>query len=195
MSIHGVVLAAGRSERMGRNKALLYTPEGTLLARAVETLRRGGCGEVVVVANEKAADVREAAEPLARVIPARDVAGAAPIDSLRLALRGLPATVSAVLVLPVDCPLVRPATVSALIERFRHGDVAGVVPAWRGTHGHPVLLGRGLFDDARERDLAEGLRTLIALRSTEIAIHDTDDESIIVDLDTPEDARRHGVPT
>ena len=193
MSTIGIVLAAGRSERMGRTKALLPTSDGTLLERAVRTLRTGGCADVVVVVNENAHAVHAAARTIARAVTAPDRQDAVPLDSLRLALRGLQADARAVVVLPVDCPLVLPETVHHLMERFSQGDVLAVVPTWRGTQGHPVLLGTGLFDDIRSRHLPEGLRSLLAERSATVALLEVADPGITVDLDTPEDAQRHGV--
>jgi molybdenum cofactor cytidylyltransferase len=193
MSIYGVVLAAGRSERMGRAKALLPTATGTLLERAVRTLRAGGCADVVVVVNGNAPAVRDAARQIADVVDATDAPDAVPLDSLRLALGALAADTHAVVVLPVDCPLVLPGTVALLAERFSQGDVLAVVPTWRGTQGHPVLLGAGVFEDVRSRDLPEGLRTLLAERSQNVALLEVEDAGIVVDLDTPEDARRYGV--
>jgi CTP:molybdopterin cytidylyltransferase MocA len=193
MTTIGIVLAAGRSERMGRVKALLPTSIGTLLERAVRTLRTGGCTDVVVVVNENAPAVHHAAAAIAHAVVAPDTPDAVPLDSLRLALAALPADVGAVVVLPVDCPLVLTETVTHLIDRFLRGDVLAVVPVWRGTQGHPVVLGSPLFDDIHSRDLPEGLRTLLGERSAQVALLDVADPGITVDLDTPEDAQRHGV--
>jgi CTP:molybdopterin cytidylyltransferase MocA len=178
---------------MGRVKALLPTSDGTLLERAVRTLRTGGCTDVVVVVNENAPALHHAAAAIAHAVVAPDAPDAVPLDSLRLALAALRADVGAVVVLPVDCPLVLTETVTHLIDRFLRGDMLAVVPVWRGTQGHPVLLGSPLFDDIHSRDLPEGLRTLLGERSAQVALLDVADPGITVDLDTPEDAQRHGV--
>ncbi|MBD0320868.1 MAG: NTP transferase domain-containing protein, partial [Gemmatimonadetes bacterium] len=60
--IAGIVLAAGRSRRMGEPKAFLRLDGITFLEHAVRALRGGGCGEVWVVAGDDA--VVEAADAL-----------------------------------------------------------------------------------------------------------------------------------
>lgn len=192
--MYGVVLAAGRSTRMGRAKALLESEGRTLLARAADSLGQGGCLGVFVVVPAAAPDVRAAARQAGTAIIAPDDPDAEPLDSLRIGLAALPADAVAAVVLPVDCPFVRPATVSRLIERVLRADAVAVVPVWRGRDGHPVALHRRLFAHiARERP-AGGLRTLLA-REPRVERFAVEDEAVTFDLDTPAEAERRGVRT
>lgn len=189
----GIVLAAGQSRRMGRAKALLMSGGRTLLAHAADRLREGGCADVIIVVNEAAPQVHAEAGVLGRIVPVADAADAEPIDSLRAAMCAMPPDVTVAIVLPVDCPLVRPATIAALLERVCRGDVAAVVPVHGGVEGHPVALQRRLFGAVGARDLEHGLRTLLVRHAPQVARLDVDDDAVLVDLDTPDDARRYGV--
>lgn len=187
-SIHGVVLAAGRSERMGRPKALLVRNGRTLVSLATATLRAGGCADVTIVVSAAFPEVRAAAGSCGRVVVAPDDPGAEPIDSIRLAAAATP-DARGLLILPVDCPFVGAATVAAVIARFAAGDTPAVVPVHGGEPGHPVLIGRSLVERLGE-PLAEGLRTLLSgcdPASVEVA-----DPAILADLDTPAEARSWG---
>jgi CTP:molybdopterin cytidylyltransferase MocA len=148
---------------------------------------------VLVVVNDKEPEVLTQAQRIARVSITPYSERAQPIDSLRTGLREMPVEVSAVVILPVDCALVTSATVRTLIESYRNGTHAAVVPRWRNASGHPVVLGRMLFDELTRETLPEGLRTLLRDRAQDVAFVSIEDEGITIDIDTLEDARQRGV--
>lgn len=188
----GVVLAAGRGTRMGGPKGLLEAAGRTLVAHAAGALRAGGCARVLVVVSDGAVRDEAGRWGTPVVVPADPAAQQ--FDSLREALDDVPAQVQWVAVLPVDCPFVRPDTVTRLI-RAAQGTVEAVVPAWRDTDGHPVLISRSLFGRIRRESPAEGLRTLLADAATRVARVPVDDDAVVIDIDTPADAHRLGVRT
>jgi molybdenum cofactor cytidylyltransferase len=189
--VAGVVPAAGRSLRMGRSKALLSAEGRTFLERVCATLARGGCAPVVVVLRDP--DSAEGA--LARRVGARVLANPdpeeGPVTSIRHALRALPTTVRGVAVLPVDHPLVDPATIEELLAAFDGEPAAALVPTYQGRRGHPVLLGRALFPEVLEPDLPEGVRTVLRRDPTRVREVPVDDPGVLIDLDTPEAVRQH----
>ncbi|CAN5328899.1 nucleotidyltransferase family protein [soil metagenome] len=199
LAIGGVVLAAGHSFRMGQSKALL-TIEGTpFLARAIETLLAGGCDPVIVVVppGEEGRRMAELAEERGTTAVENPEAGSEQVDSLRLGLgaiesrgsAGRPGCAAAV-ILPVDMPLVRPATVLALIAAFRARRAPIVRPVQGGRPGHPVLFARSLWDDLRAPGLAEGARDVLHSRREEIEDIPIHDDGVGVDIDTPQDYAR-----
>jgi len=191
-AVHGVVLAAGRSTRMGRSKALVALDGETLLERAVRVLLEGGCAGVVAIVRAE----DEAAARLASAAGARVVVNGNPhaeqVDSLRLALRDLPDDAAAAAVLPVDVPFVRPATVARLIAAFRAGTALVVRPMYRGEPGHPTLFARALFADFAARELPHGARTVIEAHAADTLDIEVEDPGVAQDVDTPEDLARYG---
>ena len=110
--IAGIVLAAGRSRRMGEPKAFLRLDGRTFLERAVNALREGGCQDVVVVTGPEgdalSMRISAAAAELGARTAANPLAGSEQVDSLRAGLRALDDAVDAAIVVPVDVPRVSP---------------------------------------------------------------------------------------
>ncbi len=113
MSIHGIVVAAGRGERFGAPKAEVPLRGVALWQRAVGALRGAGVEQVVVVG------------PVPGGIPGGDRRR----DSVAAGLAALPADAEWVLIHDAARPLASPALVRAVLDRLLRGDVDGVVPA------------------------------------------------------------------
>ena len=190
--IAGIVLAAGRSRRMGEPKALLRLEGRTFLERAVEALRQGGCGPVVVVTgppeDEVARRVAGEAEALGAVVAVNPDAEAEQADSLRAGLRALPAAAEAAVVAPVDVPRVAAELVERIIAAFRRSGAPVVVPAREGKHGHPVLFARRVFAELLADGLPEGARTVVHAHRAEL--DEVPVDALAADVDTPADLRR-----
>ena len=187
--IYGIVLAAGRSRRMGTPKPLLEAGGETLVEGGVRALRAGGCAGVVVVV--RGADTPEAtlAAGAGAELVVSDAAGAEQVDSLRRALDALPADAAAAVVLPVDHPGIAAATVRALVDRWRRSLAPIVRPVHGGVPGHPTLFHRGLFDELRAPDLPDGARTVVARHEADVEDVAVEDPAVARDVNTPEELR------
>jgi molybdenum cofactor cytidylyltransferase len=189
--VDGVILAAGLSSRMRKPKPLLEVGTGTFAGRAVDTLRAAGLRSIVLVANGDA----EWAPPFAAERGLRLVLNerleSEQIDSLRLAIRALPADSAAALVLPVDLPLVREQTSRALVQAWRQEPALLYLPFHNTVAGHPVLLDAGLYEEVLTTELDEGLRTLILSHARDLREVKVDDPGILIDIDTPDDYWRY----
>ncbi|MGE5228880.1 MAG: DVU_1551 family NTP transferase [Deltaproteobacteria bacterium] len=188
-----MVLAAGRSSRMGAFKPLLEVDGRTLLERAVGVFTGAGVGDVVVVAGHRRDEVAAvAARAGARVItnPGYDQGM---FSSLRMGTVGLDPGVTRFFVLPADVALVRPETIGRLLRQSRaaHGGTAEVVyPLRAGVEGHPPLLGGALRAEIRAADPPGGLRELLLGHAAASAVVEVDDPGVLLDADTPEDLAR-----
>lgn len=137
-SVTGLVLAAGSGTRAGGPKALRRTEDGEAwLARAVRTLRAGGCSRVVVILGASADQARSLVPHDAEALIADDWA-----EGMSASLRkGIAAADGdAVIVSLVDLPGLPANAVARMAER---ADVAALCRAtYGGRPGHPVLIGR-----------------------------------------------------
>lgn len=191
--VAGIVLAAGRSVRMGRSKALLPVDGETFVENGVETLRRGGCGPVIVVVPPDGGQ-GDRLRSLVEEAGARAVTNPDPeseqIDSLRAGLKAIGSGPVAAVVLPVDFPLAGPAVVARLIQSFHERGAPIVRPVYHAQPGHPVLFARDVWDELMETDLEQGAREVIHRHHAEIRDVPVDDRGVTVDVDTPDDYER-----
>jgi len=189
--IPAIILAAGASSRMGRPKALLpIAADGTtFLERLVRTLRAAGVDDVIVVVGYDADLIRgviESAGLAVRTAENQDPARGQ-ISSLMAALEIADRPgVQAVLVAPVDQPVVAVDTVRRLLDAYQRTRAPIVRPAHEGRHGHPVVFDRSLFDELRRADLSAGAREVIQRHRSEAIDVTVDDEGAFLDIDTPE---------
>jgi len=193
MSLAGVVLAGGRSARMGSPKALLDFRGQPFAVRILEALEALEVKARVVVVGPDAPRIRPAlAGHDCIIVENADVEGG-PIASLRVALRALqPVQPSAALVWPVDLPHVRVTTVERLIETHRRASTPVVVPTFGERRGHPVLWGSTLFEELLTSVAAtrHGARAVLHAHPAELTLVPVDDPAVTDDLNTPEDYER-----
>ena len=192
--IPAIVLAAGRSSRMGRPKAMLPLDSGdTFLSRIVRTFTAAGVEDVVVVVGHEASAIVESfadVDAVARFVENADYEQGQ-LSSLVAGLRVVDRPgVVAVLVTLVDVPLVSAATVRAVVERYRETRAPIVRPVRGDEHGHPVLIDRSLFDAIRHADPAVGAKAIIRANVSAAGDVSVEDPGAFVDADTPEDYER-----
>ena len=189
--IAAVVLAAGRGRRAGGPKASLRIGAATFLDRAFSlTAARPGIGRVVVVLGHEAARVRaEAALPAAALVVVNEAWADGMLGSVVAGLAAAEADgADAVLLHPVDHPLVDAATVDRVIEALRAG-ARIAVPSYEGRRGHPGGFARGAWAALRAAPPSEGARFVLASHP-EWIVHVEGDPGCVAGIDTPEDYRR-----
>ena len=180
---------------MGRPKAALTLGQTgeTLIARVIRTLLAGGAPGVAVVAGAHVDAVRNAMpahEPRARLVEHSGwhqgqlsslLAGLAAIDNPLL---------EGALIMLVDVPLAKPATVAAIIAEWRRSRAPIVRPASGDRHGHPVLFDRSVFQDLREADPKVGAKAVFEKHRPRIINVEVNDPGAFEDIDTPRDYDR-----
>jgi xanthine dehydrogenase accessory factor len=185
----GIVLAAGRSERMGRPKPLLPHGERSFLRAAVDTLADGGCARVVAVVASREAELE--ARTAGAVVVWNDAMASEQVASLRLGLGAAEGGVTGALVLPVDHPLVATATVEALLAAHAARPDSVVRPTRGGRPGHPTLFPRSVWPALLDADLPDGARSVVEDPTTETLDVPVEDDGVLADVDTPSAYERY----
>lgn len=190
IGIAAIVLAAGRSERMGSFKPLLPFGKTTVIDACLEHLRRGGVETIVVVVAQ---DLR--GEQLQRHLnhshatfainpdPTSEMG-----DSIACGVRHLPEHTQAVLITPADHPAVPPEVVAQLIEGWQHGATL-VLPTFENRGGHPVLVDISFRAELLKLDPQRGLKKLFEGHSTIVSRIAVKSKYIARDMDTWDDYR------
>ena len=191
--IPGIVLAGGKSSRMGSPKALLRIGSSgeNFFDRVTGTLLAGGVHSVVVVVGADAVAIRAQCTPRpgVRIIDNPDYERGQ-LTSLQAGLRAIDAGAAAALVTLIDVPLVSAATVRTLIAARRESGAPVVRPVLNGRHGHPVIFGRELFDELYRADPLRGAKAVVYAHAAEMLEIPVQDEGAFADIDTAEEYER-----
>jgi molybdenum cofactor cytidylyltransferase len=196
--IPAVILAAGKSTRMGRAKATLTLQGGdTFLARIIRSFREAAVDDVVVVLGYEA-------EAIARSLTDRGVEARVVVNEsyesgqLSSLLAGLAAIdrpgVQGMLLTLADVPLVSAATIAAVLARYRATKAPVVRPVQGSLHGHPVLIDRSLFGLLRAADPVAGAKPIVRAHVSPAGDVEVADEGAFLDIDTPEEYARIAGP-
>jgi putative nucleotidyltransferase with HDIG domain len=189
-SIAAIVLAAGRSSRMGDFKPLMPFGEGTLVGHVVAGLRAAGVAEVHVVTGFQAQALQPELERLGVTAAHNAEFDRGMFSSVQTGVASLPQETKAFLLLPVDMPLLRASTMKRLLGEASTNDAAILYPTFRGERGHPPLIRRALFPEIRAWNGDGGLLALLQRREHEARNVPVFDWGCLTDMDRPEDFQR-----
>lgn len=185
--IAGLILAAGESSRMGRDKAPLPYRGRTFLESIIHTLREAGIAHIAVVLGHHADEIQEAVKLEGVEVVINSDYRLGQTSSVQAGLRALEKPdLEAVVLCLVDHPAVTPETVQKLAESFGQSHAPVVIPTFQGRRGHPVLISRALFSELLGLASGAGANTVIQKFRDQTQIVEVDDSGILLDVDDPE---------
>jgi molybdenum cofactor cytidylyltransferase len=187
LRLSAVVLAAGKSERMGVNKLLLRVAGRTLLDHILEALEAAGLREVYVVLGHRPEMLRPVLErhDVEEVLNPEYEEGM--LSSFKAGLRRV-SSEAAYLVLGDQ--LLEPALLVKMASAMEGDPQAEIVsPTYLGRRGHPVLFRSSLFGEILSLRGGETLRDLIERHSSSHRLVEGG-PLCVLDIDTPEDFER-----
>jgi molybdenum cofactor cytidylyltransferase len=189
--VAGLILAAGRSSRMGSPKALLRFGGHTALEQIVLRMGRAGLRDLRVVIGHGADEIRLAHPGLPVHWIEHPHHHQGMLSSILAGVARLRGEADALLLQPVDMPLVRSATFAALLARWRQAAAPVIYPVFRQRRGHPPLIALAAIPDDSDWNLPGGLRTLLHRFDPDQADYiAVEDPGILLDFDTPQDLAR-----
>jgi molybdenum cofactor cytidylyltransferase len=191
--VGAIILAAGRSTRMGEAKQLLRMGESTVLDQTLAHVRGAGVDEIVLVLGFSAQTIRErlpisVIEGLKVVVNQAYEQGMA--SSLREGLSALDPQTDAALIVLADQPFIRSDTLNRIVEEHRRTRAQIVIPLYRGFRGNPVLLDRSVFPKVMALDGDIGCRAIFGSHLEGIVKVEVDDVGILLDIDNKDDYER-----
>jgi molybdenum cofactor cytidylyltransferase len=188
--IDAIVLAAGRSLRMGTQKLLLPFAGQTVIGHIVEQVLAAPLRSAFVVVAAGDASVRSALadRPFSFVEnpePEGDM-----LSSVRAGIRALPRDTSAAMIVLGDQPSIRSDVVRSLLDAQQSSGRGIVAPVYGGKRGHPMLVAARHFRELLTGHDGIGLRGLLAAHHYDVFDLPVSDEGVLADIDYPEDYMR-----
>lgn len=187
--IAAFILAAGFSFRMGELKPLLALGESSVVEEAVDRFRRGGIDDVRVVVGYRAEELTPLLDRLRVKWILNSDHESGMLSSILAGVRSLEPDVEAFFLLPVDIPLVKPRTISELVERYRETGAAVVYPRFLDEPGHPPLIATACVSNL-PLQFEGGLRAYLSRFDDQAVYVDVVDQAVVMDCDTPSEYRR-----
>jgi molybdenum cofactor cytidylyltransferase len=186
--VAGVVLAAGRSSRMGRTNKLLADVQGLPMVRRVtETALQAGLDPVVVVVGHDAAEVRDALEGLPIRLLDNPAFAQGLSTSVGAGIGAVEKEAEGAMVLLGDMPWVSVEDLRALMQAFSPEEGRGIcVPVVGGRRGNPVLWSARHFAALCSLQGDVGGRGLMAGHADDVWEVRVPDDGVLRDIDTPE---------
>jgi molybdenum cofactor cytidylyltransferase len=188
--IGAIVLAAGRSRRMGTQKLLLKLGGKPVISRIVDEVLRCPIDAICVVIGQDGLQVMEVLSGRRVQFVRNDTVESDMLSSVRCGLQALPASCTEVLVVLGDQPTLSAKIIVKLIEALRLAPDCIAVPAYGGKRGHPLLFASQYRDELLARHDEAGLRGLILSHPDKVVEVESDTPSVLEDMDRPEDYER-----
>jgi len=189
--VTAIVLAAGESRRMGRQKLLLEFEGATLIGRVVGAVVRSCVDEVVVVTGEhhnevvKTVGEQDGLTFIRNPAPSRGM-----LSSVQCGLNAISPDTLSVAVFLGDQPRLNPDTIDFVVAAFQKSRKTIAVPVFEGKRGHPLVFDASHRDEVLTKFNEVGLRGLLHAHPENVHKVEVASETILEDVDTPEDYRR-----
>jgi molybdenum cofactor cytidylyltransferase len=171
--IAGIVLAAGRSSRLGRPKQLLPVQGEPLIRHTLRRVLASSLDRVLLVVGHEADEVRAAVAGLPVDCVINPDAAAGQSTSVRAGLAALPPDAEAAIFILGDQPGIDPKVIDAIITSWRTSGAPVVVPRFEDRMGNPVLFDRRVFPELASLEGDSGARPVVR------AYHDSGELHVI----------------
>ena len=184
--VAGLVLAAGRSTRMGKENKLLADVDGQpMVLHAIDAMLDSKAKPVIVVTGHEADLVRNAIGDREVTIVHNPAYAEGLSTSLAAGLEALPNSASGVLIGLGDMPRVRATDIDRLIAAFNPEEARAIcVPTVDGKRGNPVLFATDFVQEMRAVEGDVGARHLIGLHGDQVCEVEMENDAALIDVDT-----------
>ena len=184
MQVVAIILAAGKSSRMGVNKLLLEIDGESMIRKVICTLLNSDVSDILVVVGYESKLVeREISDLQVRTVMNKDHEKGM-LTSFQAGIKNAKSADAALLMLG-DQPWVRPETINALLNAHKESRELITIPIYKGKKGHPLIFDRKLFKEILALSPDSELREVVHRHQFEGV--EIDDIGVILDVDKNED--------
>jgi molybdenum cofactor cytidylyltransferase len=189
--IAGIILAAGESQRMGRDKALLTYHGKTFLETIIQNLNAAGIEKIAVVLGHHAEVIQAKVNLAATQLVVNHEYPQGQTSSLQLGLETVATDQpDAVILCLVDHPAVPAEVIARLKQHFESTHAPVIIPTHNGERGHPVVISKALFPELLALSPGEPANAVIRKYRPETLFLEVADRGILIDVDEPRNYER-----
>jgi molybdenum cofactor cytidylyltransferase len=189
--IDAIILAAGRSQRMGKPKALLRFEDKTFLEQIISVLKLSDADRITVVLGAEAETIKKSIDLSGTNIVINKDYQKGQLSSLIAAIEDTPEQTKAMLICLVDSPFITKEVVNKIISKFKETNNPIIVPVFNKERGHPTLFSRSLFNELLGAPEEQGARYVLYSNEEKILELETSESGILIGIDTPADYKFH----
>jgi len=188
--IGAIVLAAGRSRRMGTQKLLLPWAGQTVIGHIVDQVLTAGVKHVFVVIGADRDAVSQALADRPVTFITNPDPDAEMLSSVRCGIRVLPPECDAAMVVLGDQPGIQATDIAMLIAEYQTTKADIITPIHKEKRGHPLILSSRLFDEVLSNFDGVGLQGVLAAHADAIHRVQLSDPTMLLDMNYPHDYQR-----
>jgi len=182
-----IILAAGKSERMGSNKLLMPFSDRTIIETVIGNVMQSDVDNMLVVLGAYCNELIPVVNRMKVNHCYNEQWETGMLSSIRCGFQNLPAEADTVLIFLGDQPAIPGRVANSIIREFRRNSQGIVIPVYKGKRGHPILISRSYEADIMQLSNNLGLHELIHLYREDVLEVDTDVKTILKDIDTMQD--------
>jgi molybdenum cofactor cytidylyltransferase len=186
--VAAILLAAGRSERMGAFKPLLPFGETTVIRTCIQNLRAAGVEDIMVVLGHRAGELQRTVSDLDLRFATNSDPTSEMSASIACGIRESLSQTRASLIALTDHPAVPSDVIRAIVSEWASGEKL-VVPEFEGRGGHPVLVDLSFSEELLNLHPCGGLRAFLKAHHEQVRRLPVNSPFIARDMDTWDDYR------
>ncbi len=188
--VPGIILAAGKSRRMGQNKLLLPFNNKVILQHVLDTAAQTPLSPLILVLGPESNKLQEQISTGRAVVITNHDTSKGYSSSLQAGLNAIPDQCAGAMFLLGDQPLLLGDTVEKLIRAFQKEPLRWIAPSWKGQRGNPVIIPASWFNSIFALSGDTGPRQHLRDPAANLKIIEVDDEGVVFDIDSREDYER-----
>ncbi|MBI9012096.1 MAG: molybdenum cofactor cytidylyltransferase [Clostridiales bacterium] len=181
--ISAIILAAGLSSRMGKNKLLLPLGKQSVIEHVVEKVSKSQVDDIIVVLGNDAKDIEKILErfDVRTVINSDFLKGQS--TSVKTGILEVDDCTDGALFIMGDQPLIKTEIINDIIHKFYECTCSIVVPTYNNQRGNPVLFGNNWFEELDQIQGDKGGRDILKNNLDQVCFMEISDDLFLKDID------------
>ncbi len=177
---------------MGKPKALLQLGNRNFIQHIVEVVSSAGIENIIVVLGSEPAEIQKTVvSNNCNVVVNKDWKNGQ-LSSIITGLNAVGKTkCDGIIILPVDHPLITVSLIRELVRNYQESKKKLIIPTYHKRRGHPIIISNDLITELKAASAENGMRSVVHAHEDDICEVVTEEEGVLINIDTPDDYKRY----